>query len=126
MGALDNVFAGKTGIANALHKMLGAPAVLRKYSFVSDPITKERVPQWVEIDVFIVPEGEFNQKIPHGEMRGPSSTLTATITSDENLSPIQPECDSIVYNGIKFLITSCEAKKVGVKDYLYAIKAERA
>lgn len=125
MGILDSVFAGSKGLSNSLHKTFGTQAILRKHTFVRDNTTGELVPQFVETNVYFVPDSAVSAKVSVSKTREPSAALSGTLTSDENIAPITSENDTLVLNGEEYIVLTVDVQRVGAKDCLYAITARK-
>lgn len=132
MGLLDSVFAGESGVSSMLHNMFGGTAVIRTRSFERDTTTGELIPSFEETNVPFVPGNEEKSKATlnapsasRSDVREPMNILSGSFPCSSLSGKIVAERDTIVFNGVEYLIESAELLNVGDAEVQYSIRARR-
>lgn len=132
MGVLDYVFDGEKGLSAVLHEMFGAQATIRIKSFERDEKTGSMIPSFVEYEVPFIPNplqktvvGLNAPNASRSDVRVGEYILSGTFPKSAVNAVITPEKDTIVVDGIEYMIQSLELLKVGSKEVQYSITAKR-
>lgn len=132
MGILDSIFDGEKGLSAVLHGMFGTTATIRIKSFERDEKTGSMIPSFIEYEVPFVQnplqKANVDLKAPNtsrSDIRVGEYILSGTFPKSAVSTVITPEKDTIVVDGIEYMIQSLELLKVGSKEVQYSITAKR-
>lgn len=132
MGLLDSVFAGESGVSSLLHKTLGGTAIIRTRSFERDSTTGETIPSFEETSVPFAPGNEEKSSASlnapsasRSDVREPRDILSGSFPCASLSGKIVAERDTVVFNGVEYLIESAELLNVGDAEVQYSITARR-
>lgn len=132
MGVLDSVFAGENGVSALLHGMLGGTATVRVVTGHARDEVGIVTTQYTDYNVQFVPAEINDEKSSEAapgtgrsDVRLPLNEIAGSFPCSDVAEQIVSERDSIIVNGVQYLITAISTLKVGDADVQYSIHGQR-
>lgn len=132
MGILDSVFAGENGLVASLHETFGGTATIKRATFQRNVAEGTVTAEYETTTVPFVPTTGVGSGVDlnapgtsRSDFKEPLDTLQGSIPTSALDAAIRAHKDTIVYQGVEYLITNVDTLRVGDEDAMVTITATR-